>query len=186
MNTQPGVAPQSLTEQVATEIRVQLARQGIRQSDLARKLGRNDQWLSVRIRGTQPIDLSDLEEIAAGLGVAVADLLPESVQLVTDQEVIKSRPLRTRPTRHAKSGVKPTARYSPRPDRPSDGRPKGRAEKQAPPSNVRRPVWIGSTGVKPSGPRVAAEGSTRGREVDVTVRHAPATALLAASGGSPE
>jgi len=69
------VTPSTLSERVAEEIRVLMARRRIRQSELARKIGTNDQWLSVRLRGVQPIDLNDLEVIAAALGVTPADLL---------------------------------------------------------------------------------------------------------------
>src|SRR6266536_466589 len=54
----------SLSERVAEEIRVVLARRRIRQSQLARKLGVSEQWISVRLLGKQPIDLDDLERIA--------------------------------------------------------------------------------------------------------------------------
>lgn len=151
MDTHPGENPQSLTEQVATEIRVELARQGIRQSELARKLGRNDQWLSVRVRGVHPIDLNDLEEIAAGLGVPVTKLLPDSVEQVLNQEVIRSRPLRSRPARHARSAAKHTHEYERPAVRPRDGRPKGRPAERGPTPTRRRPVRIDSPSVKPSG-----------------------------------
>jgi transcriptional regulator with XRE-family HTH domain len=152
MNTEPGEVQQTLTQLVAREIRIELARQGIRQSNLARSMGVTEQWLSVRMRGVQPIDLNDLELIAAGLGVPVSALLPETVQQVLDQEVIKSRPLRSRPTRHTALRKEPTGRYVSRPDRPTDGRPKGRPGKQGPNPQFRRPVRIDSPTAKPSGP----------------------------------
>jgi DNA-binding Xre family transcriptional regulator len=68
----------SLAEQVAEEIRVLLARRRIKQSHLARELGVNDQWVSVRLRGVTPLDLLDLERIAAVLEVPVTELLPRS------------------------------------------------------------------------------------------------------------
>jgi transcriptional regulator with XRE-family HTH domain len=68
----------SLAEQVAEEIRVILARRRIKQSHLARELGVNDQWVSVRLRGVTPLDLLDLERIAAVLEVPVTELLPRS------------------------------------------------------------------------------------------------------------
>src|SRR5689334_16581317 len=68
----------SLAAQVAEEIRVILTRRQIKQSQLARALGVNDQWLSIRLRGIHPLDLVDLERIARALGVAVTELLPRS------------------------------------------------------------------------------------------------------------
>jgi len=66
----------SLSERVAEEIRVVLARRRIRQSQLARELGVSEQWISVRLLGKQPIDLNDLAQIAEALGVQVTDLIP--------------------------------------------------------------------------------------------------------------
>ena len=68
----PGV---SLSARVAEEIRVVMARRLMRQSQLARRIGVGEQWLSVRLRGKQPIDLNDLELIAGGLEVKPAALL---------------------------------------------------------------------------------------------------------------
>lgn len=59
----------TFSARVAEEIRVVMTRRQIRQSELARAIGTNDQWLSVRLRGVQPIDLNDLEIIAAALHV---------------------------------------------------------------------------------------------------------------------
>lgn len=76
MPQSPGDSARSLTQLVATQIRVQMAIQEIRQSQLARTIGKTDQWLSVRLKGRQPIDLNDLALIAEGLKVDIYDLLP--------------------------------------------------------------------------------------------------------------
>jgi transcriptional regulator with XRE-family HTH domain len=70
----------NLQSSVATEIRVELARQGRRPSDLARGLGVADKWVSNRLRGITPITIDDLERIAAVLAVKPADLLPVDAQ----------------------------------------------------------------------------------------------------------
>lgn len=76
MSITPEVSAKTLTQLVATEIKVAMARADVRQSQLARELGKNEQWLSVRLRGRQPIDLNDLALIARALGVGVHELLP--------------------------------------------------------------------------------------------------------------
>jgi len=76
MTITPEAPAKTLTQLVATEIRVQMARADVRQSQLAREIAKTEQWLSVRLRGRQPIDLNDLALIAAALGVGVHDLLP--------------------------------------------------------------------------------------------------------------
>jgi transcriptional regulator with XRE-family HTH domain len=53
-----------------------MGRLQVRQSELARRLGQNDQWLSMRLRGVTPINLNELQLIADALGVAVGKLLP--------------------------------------------------------------------------------------------------------------
>lgn len=79
MTTMPEAPAKTLTQLVALEIRLEMVRQDVLQSQLARKIGKTEQWLSVRLRGRQPIDLNDLALIAAGLGVAVGTLLPRHV-----------------------------------------------------------------------------------------------------------
>lgn len=69
----------TLTQAVAAEIRAVMGRNAVRQAELARRLGTNDTWLSVRLRGVQPIDLNDLQRIADALNVAPADLLPSKL-----------------------------------------------------------------------------------------------------------
>jgi len=76
MSITPEVSAKTLTQLVATEIRVQMARADVRQSQLAREIDKTEQWLSVRLRGRQPIDLNDLALIARALNVGVHELLP--------------------------------------------------------------------------------------------------------------
>lgn len=77
MSIEPQAPAKSLTQMVATQIKLQMVlADDIKQSQLARKIGKTEQWLSVRLRGVQPIDLNDLLLIAQGLGVGVHDLLP--------------------------------------------------------------------------------------------------------------
>lgn len=64
-----------LSARVAEEIRVVMARRLIKQSQLAKLIGVNDQWLSVRLRGIQEIGLNDLAMIAKALGVQPGELL---------------------------------------------------------------------------------------------------------------
>lgn len=72
--TQPRTGP-TLTERVAEEIRVLLARRRMSQAELARQLNVSGAWLNYRLTGKQPIDLNDLDSIAAALGVKPGDLL---------------------------------------------------------------------------------------------------------------
>lgn len=101
-------------------------------------------WVSGRLSGETAMALDDVVLIAAGLNRAVSFFLPLSVRDVLDVEQVKSRPLRSRPVRHPRSRTEPTARYVRRPDRPTDGRPKGRPAKQGPNPATRRPVRIDS------------------------------------------
>jgi len=113
----------SLTEQVAAEIRAQMGRRSIRQSELARTLGVTEMWLSRRLRGTQTLDLDDLEKISKALGCRIIDLLPSEGNAATREK-------------------------SQAPDRPRDTRPNGRAETRnvRPESRgARRPQRIGSS-----------------------------------------
>lgn len=60
------------------EIRAELARRRLRQSDLARMLGRTDVWVSSRLTGQTRMSVQDLRDIAGALGVTVSGLLRES------------------------------------------------------------------------------------------------------------
>lgn len=70
----------TLTSLVAAEIRAQMGRLDVRQSELARRMGENDQWVSTRLKGRTPIDLNDLHRFARALDVEVYELLPSREQ----------------------------------------------------------------------------------------------------------
>jgi transcriptional regulator with XRE-family HTH domain len=116
---------------VATQIRIEMAKQdGLRQSQLARRIGKTEQWLSVRLRGMQAIDLNDLELIARGLGVAVTALLPRDAGSTPPRgaDTLQNR----RPTeRHLRSTER-------RHRSKSAGRPPERPERNRKPDTVRR------------------------------------------------
>ena len=74
----PTRTPSQLSERVASEIRAEMARKGISQSNLAVSLGESQSWLSRRTNtgpGRTPLDLNDLERIAAALEVTANDLI---------------------------------------------------------------------------------------------------------------
>lgn len=68
----------SLSHAVAVEIKVSMVRKGISGRQLAQRLGVSQTWVSIRLTGTTPIDLNDLQRIADALGVKVVDLLPDA------------------------------------------------------------------------------------------------------------
>lgn len=78
MTVAPLTEAELLSAMVAKRIRGLLGEQGISQARLARELGVSQMYVSdrVRIGGTTPIDLNDLQRIARVLDVDVIDLLP--------------------------------------------------------------------------------------------------------------
>ncbi len=131
MSTSPEAPAKTLTQMVATRIRVAMAVEDIRQSELSRRIGKNEQWLSVRLRGRQEIDMSDLLLFARALNVGIHDLIPtpeEAARAVTERPAIP---------RYLDMAV--------RPDRPVDNRPSGKPG-----------AGIGRTARLPRGHRPAA------------------------------
>lgn len=61
---------------VAAEVRAAAARRRISGSELARRLGKTQSWVSRRMVGDIPLGLDDLEGFAEALGVSPFDLLP--------------------------------------------------------------------------------------------------------------
>lgn len=119
MTTEAQAATGRLSSEVAAEIRAAMGRLQVRQSQLARRIGRNEQWLSVRLRGVQEIGLDDLQAIAAALGVPPVALLPTSARAGTPSaepnsgSAIMSPSLRDQ--HHARGATRP------RDNRPASG-----------------------------------------------------------------
>ena len=65
----------TLSDVAAEEIRALLGRKRMSQAELARRLNMTGAWLNYRLTGRQPIDLNDLQLIAAVLKVQPSDLL---------------------------------------------------------------------------------------------------------------
>lgn len=106
----------SLTERVAEEIRVVMIRRGVTGKQLAALLGVSSAWISYRLTGAQPIDLTDLERIAVALDVTIMDLLPRDVRdqaTVTQPEQGFREVTRTRPPGHPAGSTRPTGTRRP-------------------------------------------------------------------------
>ena len=65
----------ALPGRVAAEIRAELGRQKLSQAELARRLGKTEMYVSRRLADGTSLDLGDVLEIAALLGVTPARLL---------------------------------------------------------------------------------------------------------------
>lgn len=63
------------TERVAAEVRAEMARRRITQSDVGKSLGLSTAAVSRRLRGVVPFDVNELSTIAALLGVPAGTLL---------------------------------------------------------------------------------------------------------------
>ena len=67
---------QTNADLVAAEVRAEMARQRRTQAELAEHLNVSQAAVSRRLVGLVPFDVSELDEVAAFLGVPLADLLP--------------------------------------------------------------------------------------------------------------
>lgn len=76
MTTTPERRTATLSELVAEEIGAALGRRRWSQAQLARAIGKTQMWVSLRMRGIQPIDMNDLGLIANALEVGVHELMP--------------------------------------------------------------------------------------------------------------
>lgn len=76
MTTTPERRTATLSELVAQEIDSVRGRRRMSQAQLARAMGKTPMWISLRLRGLQPIDMNDLMLFASALDVGVHDLLP--------------------------------------------------------------------------------------------------------------
>lgn len=74
---------------VAAEIRAELARQGLNQTDLGNRLGRNRTWVSMRLKagsGAQDLRIDEIVEMAKALNVSVQGLLSQLPRLDSNQQ----------------------------------------------------------------------------------------------------
>jgi transcriptional regulator with XRE-family HTH domain len=123
----------TLTSLVAAEVRAWMGRLDVRQSELARRMGESDQWLSMRLKGRTPIDVNELHRIAKALGLGVHQLLPapEVAARAADVQAIAHY-------------LAPTVRTIEQPTRPRDNRPSGHPF-PSPTTGVRRTAHLPRT-----------------------------------------
>lgn len=73
-------ADQTWNAYAAGEVRAILARNRLTARDLAERMGVKRMWVQYRLAETTPMQLDDLQRIAAALGVEVAALLPAAAE----------------------------------------------------------------------------------------------------------
>lgn len=89
-------SPLSTRQAVAEEVRAQMARRRVNGSELARRLGQSQPWVSRRTTGAVALDFDDLDAIARALDCAVSDLMPAEIRtgsflpptVSTDRELV--------------------------------------------------------------------------------------------------
>lgn len=94
-----GVTP--MRERAAEEIRVLLARRRMSASELARRIGQTQPYLSRRLTGDVALDVDDLDKIAQVMGVEPAALLgwgPTPMYRTPPRKPRSRRPQDNRPT----------------------------------------------------------------------------------------
>lgn len=69
-------------EAIAEEIRVMLARRKMNASELARRMGVTQPYISRRLTGDIALDVDDLVRIAAVLGMEIAEFFPRAGRVV--------------------------------------------------------------------------------------------------------
>lgn len=148
-----------MRQRVAEEVRVALARRRLSASELARRMGVTQRYISRRLTAEIAFDVDDLQHVASALGVAVTDLLPadarqprtglrtvDGVTYGTGQVKVRYQRGPRRSTRHTRTAPDtkaPTGRPGSRTDdhpRPEDVTPRSRTGQA-----VRRPRRISAT-----------------------------------------
>lgn len=113
MSTEVTPSVTTFTRRVGLEIKVAMLRKGVSGRWLAGQLGESQTWISTRLTGTTPIDVNDLERIAAALGVDVASLLPQSARGSIAQTVRRPKTSRYGAVRTILTAPRPAARNDP-------------------------------------------------------------------------
>lgn len=70
----------TLAERIRSAINAEITQRGVSQRELARQLGWSQQYIWRRLAGRYEISPSDVEQIAAALGVPVSTLIPADDQ----------------------------------------------------------------------------------------------------------
>lgn len=118
MTTTPERRTATLTELVAQEIDAARGRRRMSQAQLARAMGKTPMWVSLRLRGLQPIDVNDLALFARVLNVGVHELLPKPEEAASASVSVRRPHMAERPTITQKSpSQRPGGRHDSR--RPS-------------------------------------------------------------------
>ena len=63
---------------VGANVRAEMARRGITQTQLAGQIGKTQAQLSKRLAGQIPFDVNELTAVAGALGVPLTDLMAEA------------------------------------------------------------------------------------------------------------
>jgi transcriptional regulator with XRE-family HTH domain len=61
-------------------ISIELARRGMSQRDLATAIAKSDTWVSNRITGAVPIDMTDIDLVASGLHMTAFELVESAMR----------------------------------------------------------------------------------------------------------
>lgn len=120
MTMTPGPATwTSLNAQVAAEVRAEMGRRGMSNAELARSLGVSEAWTTRRLgkRADTPLNLVDLQRVAAALAVPLATFFTTEIRDVVPPPGTAYRPI----PRYAVVADQSAFR-----DRPIDNRPSGR------------------------------------------------------------
>lgn len=116
MTTTPEQRTATLSELVAQEIDSVRGRKRWSQAQLARAIGKTEMWVSLRLRGKQPIDMNDLALIARALEVGVHDLLPSPEKageaVGTGQPNVRLSDLTVQTTQHPPISAHPPTRLA--------------------------------------------------------------------------
>lgn len=119
MTTSPERRTATLTELVAQEIDAVRGRRRMSQAQLAKLMRKTPMWVSLRLRGRQPIDMNDLLLFARALDVGVHQLLPPAEVVAQAADPSATVAYLALASRFAEQTVRP------RDNRPSGGPSRG-------------------------------------------------------------
>lgn len=142
MSENATASARSLREQTSEEIRALMGRRNINASELARRIGATQPYISRRLGGHIAFDLDDLEKISRVLQVEVAELLPRPAHGRTIATGGQDRPKGDTAYYPTPTNGRP-GRSIPR---PRDTRPAPRGDEPTVPLSARRPARLRSTG----------------------------------------